>query len=389
LRLIADSGRRLDPQERVVRPRFYIRLTEPAINDVSRVDDANTSHDQARGQRAEWGNQRCGGCVTSGKASVCVIIPAWNAASTIARAVRSALGQPEAVEVIVVDDCSTDATASVATTCDDGSGRLQILRQPHNQGPAAARNLAISRSRSDFIALLDADDFLLPARFAPLLAIGGWDMITDNIVFVRDDGVGAFDASQIAQFDTVPEQIELEAFIDGNISRPGHPRAEMGFAKPVMRRAFIEKHQLGYDESLRLGEDYALYVQMMALGAVFLRVRRCGYVAVERVDSLSGRHSAADLAALLAFDRAFAQTATLTPGARAALDRLIRHLTIKLGYRAFLDKKRASGLVPAVAEALSDVESLPGIAASLLRDKLPTARRTSPAASREPRYLFA
>lgn len=358
---------------------MYIRLTEPAINDVSRAGETEANPDsRQRGKR-----------MTVGTPSVCVIIPAWNAAATIDRAVRSALMQPEVAEVIVVDDCSTDDTAAVAEACVDKGGRLHVLRQVRNQGPAAARNRAIAQARADFIALLDSDDFLLPGRFAPLLAIEGWDMIADNIVFVRDDAIERFDAGRIADFDSVPERIDLENFINGNVSRPGHPRAELGFAKPVMRRAFMARHGLSYDETLRLGEDYALYLRMLALGAEFMRVRRCGYVAVERANSLSGGHTAADLGALLAFDRAFAATTTLAPGARAALERHIRQLRIKAGYRSFLDTKRAAGLAEAMALVMQELDMVPGIAAALLRDKLPLAAQTPAPPAGEVRYLFA
>jgi succinoglycan biosynthesis protein ExoU len=326
--------------------------------------------------------------MTSGTPLVSVIIPAWNAAATVARAVQSALAQAEVSQVIVVDDCSSDETAKIAAGC-GGGDRLLILRQPRNLGPAAARNLAISRCDADFIALLDADDFLLPGRFAPLLAISGWDMIADNIVFVSDVVVNAFDAAQIPQFDAVPERIDLATFIDGNISRAGHRRAEVGFAKPLIRRSFLEDQGLRYDESLRLGEDYALYVTMLARGAVFMRVRRCGYVAVERADSLSGRHASADLAALLAFDRAFAKSAMLPPEARTALDRHIGQLAVKAGHRAFLDTKQARGLVRALGEALGDLRTLPGIGMAILQDKLAPFRQAPPEAAGEPRYLFA
>ena len=327
--------------------------------------------------------------MTTDRSSVCVIIPAWNASATIARAVRSAMAQPDVSEVIVVDDYSSDDTGKIATACDDGSGRLSVVRQPYNQGPAAARNHAIARSRADFIAVLDADDYLLPNRFVPLLVIDGWDLIADNIVFVPDMAADAFDARTIAPFDVVPQRIDLPGFIDGNLSRPGRSRAEMGFAKPVMRRAFIEKYRLGYDESLRLGEDYALYAKALALGAVFLRVRRCGYVAIERADSLSGRHATADLSALLAFDRAFAQTACLSPAAHASLDRHMRQLAIKVGHRVFLDTKRAHGLARATTEAIKQAGTLPGIATAILRDKLMSARQPPAHLAREPRYLFS
>ncbi|RUY70024.1 glycosyltransferase, partial [Mesorhizobium sp. M7A.F.Ca.CA.001.13.1.1] len=62
------------------------------------------------------------------KSEVCVIIAAKNAAATIAVAIASALREPEVAEVVVVDDASTDDTAGVARSADDGSGRLSVMR---------------------------------------------------------------------------------------------------------------------------------------------------------------------------------------------------------------------------------------------------------------------
>ena len=72
--------------------------------------------------------------------SICVCIAAYNAESTIARAISSALGEPNVSEVIVVDDASTDLTAARARQCDDGTGRLSVIVREMNGGPAAARN---------------------------------------------------------------------------------------------------------------------------------------------------------------------------------------------------------------------------------------------------------
>lgn len=75
-----------------------------------------------------------------------IIIPAYNAEATVERAVMSALLQTEPdLEVLVIDDGSTDATAAIVehlAGCDD---RVSLLRQPRNRGPAAARNRASIR----------------------------------------------------------------------------------------------------------------------------------------------------------------------------------------------------------------------------------------------------
>ena len=118
--------------------------------------------------------------------SVSVVITARDAAATIGDAVRSALAEPEAAEVIVVDDASRDATTAAAEAAAGGDGRLKVIRCAVNVGPAAARNRALEAAAGAFVAVLDADDFLLPGRFARLLAVPGWDMVADNILFVAE-----------------------------------------------------------------------------------------------------------------------------------------------------------------------------------------------------------
>lgn len=91
-----------------------------------------------------------------------VIIPAYNAASTIKRTLSSALaqGHPD-YRVIVVDDGSTDGTGAIVARIADRDDRVQLHRQA-NGGPVAARNAAIGLSDSEFIAPLDADDIWHP-----------------------------------------------------------------------------------------------------------------------------------------------------------------------------------------------------------------------------------
>jgi GT2 family glycosyltransferase len=92
--------------------------------------------------------------------TVSVIIPTHNRAPQLLRAVRSVLEQShQDLEVLVVDDESTDDTRAVVEAIDDT--RVRYLWQP-NAGPAAARNNGLRHSRGDYIALLDDDDEWLP-----------------------------------------------------------------------------------------------------------------------------------------------------------------------------------------------------------------------------------
>ena len=94
---------------------------------------------------------------------VSVIMPAFNVAHCLERAVRSALQQqPAPLEVIVINDGSTDDTASVARAFGD---RITYLAQA-NLGQGAARNAGLKIARGEFVSFLDADDFWLPGFLA-------------------------------------------------------------------------------------------------------------------------------------------------------------------------------------------------------------------------------
>lgn len=95
---------------------------------------------------------------------VSVIVPAFNAGAFIAEALNSALTQTyRNLEVIVVDDGSTDDTAEIVAAIASRDPRVRLLRQ-RNHGVAAARNLAISRARGSLVAPLDADDLWHPHK---------------------------------------------------------------------------------------------------------------------------------------------------------------------------------------------------------------------------------
>ena len=101
---------------------------------------------------------------------VSVIVPAYNASSTIAEALRSALAQTlRETEVLVVDDGSTDDTAAVVERVAERDGRVRLIRQA-NAGVATARNAAIASARGTFVAPLDADDVWYPEKLAAQVA---------------------------------------------------------------------------------------------------------------------------------------------------------------------------------------------------------------------------
>lgn len=102
--------------------------------------------------------------------AVTVIVPAWNSARTIERAIRSVLDAGlEAVEVVVVDDASTDETVAVVERIAAVDPRVVLLRSETNRGPSVARNRALEAARGTWLTFLDADDRLLPGGLAALV----------------------------------------------------------------------------------------------------------------------------------------------------------------------------------------------------------------------------
>ncbi|MGB3556875.1 MAG: glycosyltransferase family 2 protein, partial [Jannaschia sp.] len=201
--------------------------------------------------------------------SVTVIVAAHNCAPTIDRAIASALEQAETAEVIVVDDASSDDTVVRAGAWTERDGRVHVISLSENAGPAGARNRAMDAATGDVLAILDSDDFFGPGRLAHLLGDVGWDMAADNVVFVREDATDTLDFAALPGADCGFDDLGLGRFVRGNLSDGLRARGEMGFLKPLMDRRFLERNGLRYDPSLRLGEDYDLYMRMLLAGARF------------------------------------------------------------------------------------------------------------------------
>lgn len=95
---------------------------------------------------------------------ISVIVPTYGRAETTARAVRSALAQDVALEVVVVDD------GSPAPFAFDGDARVSIVRLAQNSGAAAARNAGVAAAKAGWLAFLDSDDVWAPVSLRPRFA---------------------------------------------------------------------------------------------------------------------------------------------------------------------------------------------------------------------------
>ncbi len=263
-------------------------------------------------------------------ASVSVIIASYNCADTIQRAVQSALAQPEVSDVVLVDDASTDASLGRV----NATTRLKLTMLPENRGPAAARNVALRQAKGDFIAILDADDWMEEGRIGRLLraAGDGWDIAADDLLIAEPD-----QQPHPLLGSTEVQDITLDDFVARNLPGSG-TRRELGYLKPLMRRSFLMEHKIRYPEALRLGEDFVLYARALICGARMRLTPACGYVAEQRPESLSRCHSPAALLALAEADIDLL-TFPMTEVQRRLLKRHHRLTLDKYLYRCALEAK--------------------------------------------------
>jgi succinoglycan biosynthesis protein ExoO len=260
---------------------------------------------------------------------VSVVITSFNVAGYIAQAIRSALDQHGVtVEVIVVDDASTDATWDVISAFTDE--RVASFRLPRNAGPSVARNVGFAEARGEWIAMLDGDDILLPGRLQRMVARAralGADMVVDNLLVYRESDAIEFPMFEPRRFATL-ERLTLAQLIRERWSR-FEPYA-LGYLQPIVSTAWLRRHPVAYDPALRIGEDYRFMVSVLALGAVCGVEPSVGYRYTSRLGSISNRMSLDAVIELLDADAAFMAGLELDADGRRALRyRLAMHREIR------------------------------------------------------------
>lgn len=193
---------------------------------------------------------------------VSVVIPTYNAAPFIDAAIASVAAQTlRDIEVIIVDDASTDDTVARAEAALAGSGLPhQVLRQPVNGGPAVARNRGVAAARGAYVAFLDADDVWLPGKLAAQAAIldsdRGVTLCGCQADWVDDSGA-VIEPLYAGLPDRLPDgwkRLLWQCYV----------------ATPC---AMARREDLGtapFDPALRVGEDRDLWIKLASNGAVAL-----------------------------------------------------------------------------------------------------------------------
>lgn len=226
-----------------------------------------------------------------GRPRVSVVIAAYNSEQSIGRAVESALAQSVRVEVIVVDDASTDGTRQEVERLAARDRRVRLIESGVNGGPAVARNQGIAQASGDWIAILDADDAFAADRLQRMTTFGdrhGADIVCDNLA-CYDWVAGEVTGHALPLAAGTAQQVSIEDFVGECMT--GRSRFDYGQLKPLFRRQFLSSRCLRYPPELRHGEDFALVLDCLLGGARFLLIGDALYLFTQRIGQASAASS--------------------------------------------------------------------------------------------------
>jgi succinoglycan biosynthesis protein ExoO len=220
---------------------------------------------------------------------VSIIIAAKNAEPFIHTALVSALGQTLIdLEVIVVNDGSSDGTGDVVRRFQRLDTRVILLENVQSMGVSAARNRGLDIAKGEWIAVLDADDEFTLERLAIMVEQAeqrSLDLLADNMLFRElgnpASGHVAYPGSWMAD----PRPLTLIDLLERDF--PGSELPMFGYIKPLIRRRFLLDANLRYRQDVWCAEDFLLYAEAVLNGAAFGVMDRPLYVRYWRAGSLS------------------------------------------------------------------------------------------------------
>jgi succinoglycan biosynthesis protein ExoO len=286
---------------------------------------------------------------------VSFIIAAYNSAETIVPAIESALAQ-EAVslEVIVVDDQSSDSTRELVLEIALKDVRVRLVALEKNLGPGGARNAGIDATTGRWIAVLDSDDIIQPDRTWMMIEraeTAGAAIVVDNLDVAYMDGRPKETMFGLDFLISRPI-LTLEDFIGSNILF--HSTFNFGYMKPMFRRDFLNDNKLRFKEDLRIGEDYLLLASALASGGLCVIEPSPGYIYNIREGSISRVLELHHVDAMIAADQGFLANYTLLPAAMDAQKRRTRSLIEARNFLTLVSDIKRRSITGVIRTAVRD-----------------------------------
>ncbi|WP_206992568.1 glycosyltransferase family 2 protein [Hyphomonas sp. KY3] len=234
------------------------------------------------------------------KPMISVIMANYNCEAFLASAIRSVLNQTNtALELILVDDGSSDRSVEIAQEIAKQDARLSVFSGTRYGGPAPVRNHALEQAKGDWVAIVDSDDLIRPDRLERMLTAAedtGADILIDNLAVFQSDGPANIFTMFEGDLRDRPARIMESEYIKANMLYGRG--SKLGYAKPLIRRSALEANSLRYNETMRIGEDYDLIVRLLSTGARMMSVPDVMYFYRKHGNSISHRLDAVALDAL-------------------------------------------------------------------------------------------
>lgn len=186
-----------------------------------------------------------------------IIIPTYNVDEYIEECITSILKQTfDDFEIVIVDDCSSDNTVEVINKLSDS--RVKLFKNEVNKGPSYSRNKAIKYSNGKYIMIVDSDDLILEDRLEIMntyIREEDPDILFDNFYyFIDGDGycyANGYEQKGVSKNSL--QSIDVKQFIE----------YDLGIFKGVMKREFITKNGILYNENCRLAEDFLFLLRVL------------------------------------------------------------------------------------------------------------------------------
>ena len=229
---------------------------------------------------------------------VSVVIPAFNVEAYLAATLDSVLNQSlDSLEVIVVDDASTDGTAALASSAAKRDGRLRLLRRTCNGGVCRARNQGLAAARGEWVAFVDSDDWLAADRLGRMVEAAESlraDWLADD-QYVVECPEARPEGRVLRHEPRGACRIGLEHLI----RRDPPERIGYGTLKPLVRRRFLLEHGIAFRIGHERFEDFVLHVECGLAGGVLALLNEPLYFYRQRAGSLPGMDSVTTLSGML------------------------------------------------------------------------------------------
>lgn len=217
------------------------------------------------------------------KEKVTIIVPVYNGAKTITRCLNSLLSQSyQKIKILIVNDGSTDSTSQILKKLYSNNEKITIYNQ-ENKGVSAARNLALKYVETEYVAFVDADDFV-DSDFILNLVNG----FSNKLIDLSINGIKRYDSNRKVNYDIshysktgILNNQQIMNYVFDDKGPKGY------LCNKMWKMEIIKRHNLKLDPSIKMAEDLLFTVNYLFFIDKAYINNYCGYNYVHSNNSLS------------------------------------------------------------------------------------------------------